>query len=124
MTSQPDDRADTQAQAAALLAEMRASLDASVAQLERLTDELDDSRARLDLLETLVDVLFGYVGAVVVVVDGNRSILGMSAAAVDRFDGPAIGKPLTSVLPEPLGDDVRVHPLPGDAELLVVPVDD
>lgn len=124
MTSPPDHRADTRAEAAALLAEMRAGLDAASTQLERITDELDRSRAQLDLLETVVDVVLGYVEAVVVVADADRNILGMSAAAVDRFDGPATGKPLTAVLPEPLSDDVRVHTLPGDAALLVLPADD
>ena len=125
MTSQPDDdRAETGADAAALLAEMRAGLDAATARLERVADELDGSRARLDLLESAVDILLGYVEAVVVVVDADRNILGMSAAAVDRLGGPAIGKPLTSVLPEPLADDVRAESLPGGAEVLVVTADD
>ncbi|MDD9368953.1 MAG: hypothetical protein PV358_02465 [Acidimicrobiales bacterium] len=125
MTSQPDDdRAEAGADAAALLAEMRAGLDAATAQVERVADELDGSRARLDLLETAIDILLGHVEAVVVVVDADRNILGMSAAAVDRLGGPAIGKPLTSVLPEPLADNIRAESLPGGAAVLVVTADD
>jgi hypothetical protein len=124
MTSRSDDRADTRAEAAALLAEMRAGVDSATAQLERMADELAGSRTRLDLLESLVDVLLEQVEAVVVVVDADRHILGMSQPAIERFTGPAIGKPLTSVLPEPLDDDVRVHALPGDAAVLVVSADE
>ncbi len=124
MTSPSDDRADTRAEAAALLDEMRASVDAAAGQLDRMSDELTGARARLDLLESLVDVLLGEIDGLVVVVDADRHILGMSRAAVERFDGPAIGKPLTSVMPEPLDDAVQVHELPGDAAVLVVPSDE
>lgn len=120
MTSPPDDRAE----AAALLAEMRAGVDAAADRLDRMADELTSARTRLDLLETAVDVILGQLDAVVFVVDADRHILGMSRAAIERFDGPAIGKPLTSVLSEPLGDGVEVHELPGDAAVLMVPTDD
>lgn len=120
MTSPPDDRAE----AAALLAEMRAGLDAATERLERMADELTTARARLDLLETVVDVLLGQMDAVVVIVDADRHVLGMSRAAIERFDGPAIGKPLTSVVSEPLGDGVQVQELPGGAAALTVPSDD
>ena len=93
-------------------------------QLDRMADELTGSRARLDLLESLVDILLGELEGLVVVVDVDRHILGMSRAAVERFDGPAIGKPLTSVMPEPLDDAVQVYELPGDATVLVVPPDE
>ena len=91
MTSPPDDRAE----AAALLAEMRAGVDAATDRLDRMADELSTARARLDLLETMVDVLLGRLDAVVFVVDADRHILGMSRAAIERYDRPAIGKPLT-----------------------------
>ena len=120
MTSPPDDRAE----AAALLAEMRAGVDAATDRLDRMADELSTARARLDLLESMVDVLLGRLDAVVFVVDADRHILGMSRAAIERYDGPAIGKPLTSVLSEPLGDGVEIQDLPGDAAVLTVSTDD
>src|SRR5690606_22087299 len=120
MTSPPDDRAE----AAALLAEMRAGVDAATDRLDRMADELSTARARLDLLESMVDVLLGRLDAVVFVVDADRHILGMSRAAIEQYDGPAIGKPLTSVLSEPLGDGVEIQDLPGDAAVLTVLTDD
>lgn len=123
MTSPSEDRDDTRAEATALLADMRAGLEAANEQLDRTADELTGARDRLDLLETVVDVLLKEIEAVVIVVDADRHILGMSGPAIERFDGPAIGKPLTSVVPEPLDDAARVHELPGDAMVLVVPAD-
>ena len=121
MTSPTDDSADGRTDAAALLAEMRLGVDAASDQLGRMADELGAARSRLDRLESVVDILLDLVDTVVFVVDADRHIVGMSDRAAERFDGAAIGKPLASVLPDPLADDVRVHALPDDGALLVVP---
>ena len=121
MTSPPDDSADSRTDAAALLAEMRLGVDAASDQLERMAGELSGARAALDRLESVVDILLDLVDATVFVVDGDRHVVGMSRRACERFDGAAIGKPLASVLPDPLADDIRVHALPDDGALLVVP---
>jgi hypothetical protein len=121
MTSPPDDSSDRRAEAAALLAEMRSGLDAATGQLERMADELSGSRDRLDRLESVVDILLDLADSVVLVVDGDRHIVGMSRAAAERFEGPAIGKPLASVLPDDQAGDILVHTLPDDGAVLVVP---
>jgi PAS domain-containing protein len=121
MTSPSDDRAHSRADATALLAEMRRSVETAADQLERMAAELTDCRARLDRLETVVDTLLEIIDLAVVVVDGDRHVLGLSRAAAERFGDIAIGKPISSVVHDSLDDAVRVHELPDDAALLVLP---
>jgi PAS domain-containing protein len=140
MTSRPDDRADAvAAEAAELVADMRAAVDEATTQLERMTDELTGQRAVLDRLESIVDLLLDLAETPVIVVDADRRIAAVSRAAARGFEGAAVGKPLSSVLPEPLAEqlaahidrlgqgaggastveDVRIHPLPGGAMLVL-----
>lgn len=121
MTSPSDDRAHSRADTTALLAEMRRSVETAADQLERMAGELTDCRARLDRLETVVDTLLEIIDLAVVVVDGDRHVLGLSRAAAERFGDIAIGKPISSVVHDSLDDAVRVHELPDDAALLVLP---
>jgi ABC-type transporter Mla subunit MlaD len=143
MTSRSDDRADTRAdEAAQLVADMRASVEAATHRLDGLTAELNERQQLVDVLESVVDVLLDLIDPVVVVIDGDRRIIGLSRAAADQFDGAALGKPLSSVLPDAvadrLGDHIgsgavgeielqsdrpaaRAHPLPGGGAVLVLP---
>ncbi len=141
MTSRSDDRADKKAdEAARLVAEMRARVEDAACQLEALTTELHERRQVVDDLETVVDVLLGVTGSVVVVTDGEGRIAGLSRAAARAYEGAAIGKPVSALPREvadllaqssaatddetdpPAGDPaVRVHPLPGGGSLLVLP---
>lgn len=122
MSPPPADRIDARAAARAdaqleesarLLAEMRAAVEAATGQLDELADELAASSARVDDLETLVDLLLGAVDAPVVVIDEGRRITGLSRGSADRLEGAAIGKPLSSVLPAPVVDEL-VRALDGD----------
>jgi hypothetical protein len=76
----------------------------------------------------------------VLVIDADRRIRGLSAAAARCLDGAEVGKPLSSALPEELYDrvtgrldaahpapatpdgDPRVEPLPGGGAVLVLGV--
>ena len=142
MPEPPDDHRSTRAdEAAELVAEMRASVEAAARQLDELSSELHERRALVDDLECVVDLLLELGDALVVVVDEARRIVGVSRAAAERFEGAAVGKPLSSVLPEVAADEVmdslaggdggaielwtgdgaRVHPLPGGGAMLVLP---
>lgn len=142
MTNRSDDRATSQArEAAQLLAEMRASVEAATRRLDEATSELSFRRAQVDDLETVVDLVLGLSGTVVVVVDGRRQITGLSRGAKAQHPGLDIGKPLSSLVPAELVDAVsacldeppdhpidldgaqvgaRLHPLPGGGAVLVV----
>jgi PAS domain-containing protein len=139
MTSRPDDRADAAAaEAAELVAEMRAAVEAAEGKLGRMTEELTGLRATVDRLESILDLLLDIAEAPVIVIDPDRRITAVSRAAARSYEAAAVGKPLSSVLPEPLAeqvaahvdrlgqggggstvDGVRVHPLPGGAMLVL-----
>lgn len=140
MTSRPDDRADAAAaEAAELVAEMRAAVEAAEGKLERMTEELTGQRTAVDRLESLLDALLDMADTPVIVIDADRRITGVSRGAARSFEAAAVGKPLSSVLPDPLAeqlaahvdrlgqgaggaatvDDVRIHPLPGGAMLVL-----
>lgn len=143
MTSDDTDRAGTpRDQAAQLLADMRSSVETAASRLDALTDELAGCRLQVDVLETVVDALLELGDLAVVVIDGDRRIIGLGRSASERFDGAAVGKPLSAVVPAGDADDlldaaargvhgdvqlgsdgsaVRVHPLPGGGALLVFP---
>ena len=100
-------RADRAAdEAAALVAEMRAAVDTATRQLDELVSELSERRSRVDDLETLVDHLLGVTDATVLLVDGGGRITGLSRGSVERFDSAAVGKPLSSVLPAAVVDEI------------------
>lgn len=100
-------RADRAAdEAAALVAEMRAAVDTATRQLDELVSELSERRSRVDDLETLVDHLLGVTDATVLLVDGGGRITGLSRGSVERFDSATVGKPLSSVLPAAVVDEI------------------
>jgi hypothetical protein len=124
-----------------LLAELRARVESAAQQMADLTTELAMRRSATDDLESLVDILLGLGDTAVVVIDEERRIQGVSRAAAERFEGAAVGKPLSSVLPGETFDrvaarvdvqhprdgggqfeagDVLVHPLPGGGAVLVL----
>jgi hypothetical protein len=124
----------------ALLAALRAQLDAATTQVDELAAEVAGLRELADDLESLADVLLDVGNVVVLVVDADRRIRGLSAAAARSFDGAAVGKPLSSALPGDLHDSVvarldapqpaaaapdgdpRVAPLPGGGAVIVLGV--
>jgi hypothetical protein len=119
-----------------LIAELRARVEAATSQMDELTTELTHRRAAHDELESLVDVLLGVGDTPVVVVDDERRVRALSRAATERWEGAAVGKPLSSVVPDDLYDrlvaqldargggsgagDTLVHPLPGGGAVLVL----
>lgn len=117
-----------------LIAELRARVEAATSQMDELTAELTERRAAHDDLESLVDVLLGAGDTVVIVVADDGRVRGLSRAAAGRFEGAAVGKPLSSVLPDELyarcaaaldtgagtGGDTAIHPLPGGGAVLVL----
>ena len=143
MTSSSTDRSDAKVdEAARLLAEMRASVEEATSRLDALTAELTASHHAVDVLETVVEVLLEVADRAVVIIDADRRITGLARGAAERFDGAAVGKPLSSILPEVAADrlvehaegagprevdllDGRppavVHPLPGGGAVVVLP---
>lgn len=92
-----------------LIADLRARVEASTREIEQLASALADSRALADDLESLVDVVLGLTDVVILVVDDDRRIRGLSRAAAERIDGAAVGKPLSSALADDLFDRVSAH---------------
>ena len=84
-------------------------VEASTREIEQLAGALEDSRELADDLESLVDVLLGVADVVVLVVDDDRRIRGLSRAAAERIDGAAVGKPLSSALADDLFDRVSAQ---------------
>ena len=89
-----------------LLADMRARLETSTAELDELAASLASARGLADDLETVVDVLLGLGGARVLVIDDDRRIRGLSRAAAEDVEGAAVGKPLSSAVSDDLFDEV------------------
>jgi hypothetical protein len=124
----------------ALLAALRDQLDAATGQVDELAAEVAGLRALADDLESLADILLDVADVVVLVVDADRRIRGLSAAAARSFEAAAVGKPLSSALPGDLHDLVsarldasqpsvaapdgepRVAPLPGGGAVVVLGV--
>ena len=92
-----------------LIADLRARLEASTDEIEQLARALTDSRALADDLESVVDVLLGATDVLVLVVDDDRRIRGLSRAAAEQIEGAAVGKPLSSALTDDLFDLVSAH---------------
>jgi len=92
-----------------LIADLRARVEASTREIEQLASALADSRALADDLESLVDLVLGLTDVVILVVDDDRRIRGLSRAAAERIDGAAVGKPLSSALADDLFDRVSAH---------------
>jgi hypothetical protein len=125
---------------AVLLAQLRAQLEAATEQLTALATEVANLRVVADDLESLADVLLEVAEVPLIVVDADRRICGLSAAAADHLDGAEVGKPLSSAVPEDVydrvvarldsarpapaapGDDPRVEPLPGGGAVVVLGV--
>jgi hypothetical protein len=124
---------------AALLAQLRAQLEAATQQMEQLASEVASLRELADDLEGLADVLLDVADVPLLVVDADRRIRGVSAAAAGHIDGAEVGKPLSSALPEDVYDrvvagldepraptspdgDPRVEPLPGGGAVVVLSV--
>lgn len=117
-----------------LIAELRARLEAATREMDELVDEVVLRRAVNDELESVVDVLLELGDTPVIVVDEERRIRGLSRAAADRLEGAAIGKPLSSAVPDELYDrlvaqlddgpggseSARIHPLPSGGAVLVL----
>ena len=122
-----------------LLADMRARLETSTAEIHDLASSLATARGLADDLETVVDVLLGLGGPRVLVIDDDRRIRGLSQAAAEALEGAAVGKPLSSAVPDELFDEVvarldaqpqgtrplacagaDVYPLPGGGAVLVL----
>ncbi|HEX6424680.1 MAG TPA: hypothetical protein VFZ79_14455 [Acidimicrobiales bacterium] len=100
-------RADRAAdEGTALLAEMRAAVDTATRQLDELVSEVSERRSRVDELETVVDRLLGVTDVAVLLVDSEGRITGLSRRSAERFEGAAVGKPLSSVLPAALVDEI------------------
>lgn len=117
MTSSSDDRpAKGSDEAASLLAEMRARVETATHQLGDLTAELTVGRRRLDDLETALDLLLSLVDAPVILIDEARRITGLSRGATERVEGAAVDKPLSSVLPAPVIDQLLATLDSDDAE--------
>jgi PAS domain-containing protein len=124
----------------ALLAELRAKLEAATRQIEDLVAEVASLRELADDLESIADVLLEVADVPVLVVDADGRIRGLSAAAARRLEGAEVGKPLSSALsedlydrvtarlgaarpaPAPPEDELRVEPLPGGGAVLVLGV--
>ena len=143
MTTPPADRPASRADAAAeLVAEMRAAVEDATRQIEELTTALGERQVLVDDLESVLDILLGLAPCSVVVIDDSRRITGLSADAGVHIEGAAVGKPLSSVLPDVAadvavdtldhgaraavelatgGEGARVHPLPGGGAVLVLP---
>lgn len=102
-------------EATALVAEMRAGVEAAARQLDELVAELGEQRSRVDQLETVVDHLLGVTEATVLVIDDGGRITGLSRGSAERLDGAAVGKPLSSVLAAPIVDQIA-DALGGDHE--------
>ncbi|HET6952563.1 MAG TPA: hypothetical protein VFI47_19435, partial [Acidimicrobiales bacterium] len=100
--------------------------------------EVAELRSREDDLETLVDTLLDLADTVVLVIDDDRRITGLSRAAAARLDGAAVGKPLSSAVsadefdrlaalldgdgppPGAAGDGPVLHRLPHGGAVLVL----
>jgi PAS domain-containing protein len=124
----------------ALLAELRAQLEAATTQIEELVAAVAGLRELSDDLESLADVLLDAADVPVLVIDADRRIRGVSAAAARCLEGAELGKPLSSALPEDVYDrvngrldeatpaqavpdgDPRVERLPGGGAVLVLGV--
>ena len=143
MTTPPAERPASRADASAeLVAEMRVAVEEATRQIEELTAALRDRQVLLDDLESVVDILLDLAPCSVVVIDDSRRITGLSEGAGVHLEGAAVGKPLSSVLPDVAADSVvdtldhgtraavelgsagegaTVHPLPGGGAVLVLP---
>jgi len=113
-----DDRSD-----AGLLDAARQEMDRASDDLERLARLLEERTDRVEWLEALVDELLELVGVPALVVDADGRIAGLSRGAEVDLPGArgALGKPATSVLPDPLGEGATTVSLPGEATLVVLP---
>lgn len=107
---------------AGLLDAARLEMDRAAGDLERVVRLLDERTERVEWLETLVDELLELVGVPALVVDADGCILALSRAAEADLPGAkgALGKPVSSLLPDLLDDDVTTVPLPGAATLVVL----
>jgi nitrogen fixation/metabolism regulation signal transduction histidine kinase len=84
-----------------LLTDMRTRVESAAAEIDRLTTELTAREEWVDDLETILDVVLGFLDTPVVVVGDDRRIRALSRGAGARVTGDAaVGKALSAVLPE------------------------
>jgi hypothetical protein len=83
-----------------LLADMRTRVESAAAEIDGLTSELTAREEWVDELETIIDVVLGLLDTPVVVVGDDRRIRALSRGAGEQLTGDAVGKALSSVLPD------------------------
>jgi PAS domain-containing protein len=97
------------ADAVALLAELRGRVEQAAADIERLTDELEERTRTLDELESVADAILGAADTPVVVVGPDRRLRAVTRGASDLLgvEGPVIGKPLSTIVPDEVVEATR-----------------
>jgi nitrogen fixation/metabolism regulation signal transduction histidine kinase len=83
-----------------LLADMRTRVESAAAEIDRLTSELTAREEWVDELETIIEIVLGLLDTPVVVVGDDRRIRALSRGAGEQLAGDAVGKALSSVLPD------------------------
>ena len=94
--------------AVAMLAELRARVEEATGEIDRLTAELQDRTRALDELETTTDALLGVTDTPVVLVGEDRRVRALTRGAADLLgtSGAAVGRALSTVLPDDVADEV------------------
>lgn len=83
-----------------LLADMRTRVESAAAEIHNLTSELAAREEWIDELEAIIDIVLGLLDTPVVVVGDDRRIRALSRGAGEQLSGGAVGKALSSVLPD------------------------
>ena len=101
--------ADEAADAAELLAGMRRRVDAAAEDIERLTAELAERTQALDELEAVADAVLGAADTPIVVVGADRRLRAVTRGAAELLgvDGPVLGRPLSTVVPDDVVEATR-----------------
>ena len=94
--------------AVTMLAELRARVEEASDEIDRLTAELEDRTRALDDLESTTDALLGVTDTPVVLVGEDRRVRALSKGAADLLgaSGAAVGRALSTVLPDDVADEV------------------
>jgi hypothetical protein len=83
-----------------LLADMRTRVESAAAEIDCLTSELTAREEWVDELEAIIDIVLGLLDTPVVVVGDDRRVRALSRGAGEQLTGDAVGKALSSVLPD------------------------
>jgi hypothetical protein len=104
--------------AVTMLAELRARVEDATAEIDRLTAELDDRTRVLDDLESTTDALLGVTDTPVVLVGEDRRVRALTRGAAELLGatGAAVGRALSTVLPDDLAGEVAKRLDDDDAE--------